>query len=531
MGSCKEEGKRFCQTTSLKGVPRLMRNQPALLRTIWTVAVISFLLLTLYQAFLIITKYYRFPTVTKITEKSTDFSEAPDIAICNSHPLSFLSDEAKNNNMSSLKEFHQHLDALTNCSNCSTEELEGRSILQEELSSPYGYYQFIGKEMAKAVSHHQDDILVECKLVILKGTSFIHVPCEGRVNITHHMSVNNFNCYHVHAAVPTYGFSFVSYIDNMDDINGMDLDFESGINTNTGMVIYLLEKQTLWSSSTMQTWLSPGTFNNVQFVVQKKDSPGTPYETCQIKEEVRIIDSFKMSYTPCINFCEETEIAKVCKCKDPTVMSFLDKFGLMTDLPYCGNLTAPKEMVLKYKSCADKNASKRVEYCAGSCPVTCSSLRYTPSLSSTPWPSHHSLKSFYKMYIKGRRYESHFTSAWQQMLNGSKQQLYDLANKNFVKYQIIPTDFRYLQIENVPQVTLSNLLSQLGGTFNLLSGISVFVFIEILELFIRLCSSDKSSQHIDSNKTDKKKIEDQLTKKDLNNEKQPINTISSLTSF
>ena len=75
-----------------------------------------------------------------------------------------------------------------------------------------------------------------------------------------------------------------------------------------------------------------------------------------------------------------------------------------------------------------------------------------------------------------------------------------LIEENFVQVEFVPQYLVYLELIEVPRYTISSMVGTLGGGLNLWTGVTVLVFIEICETFMRIVKRACGGNKTDENK-------------------------------
>ena len=121
-------------------------------------------------------------------------------------------------------------------------------------------------------------------------------------------------------------------------------------------------------------------------------------------------------------------------------------------------------------------------------------------MTYAPWPTSPYHDNFYDMYISGRPYEPYFTSLRTRTLrNASKEDLLndkELVSQNFLGLLMYSGKQLMMNYQAIPQVSLIAFLSQIGGALNLWAGITIVVFIELLELGFRTIADWRKSKTV-----------------------------------
>ena len=104
MKKVKEHLKQYGQTTSIKGISRIIKSQHSALKILWLIALLFGASIAIYGLVSLVSSYLKYETITQISHCSDCRLEFPDVTLCNLNPLSL---------MSQFKEdFLQHYDYL-----------------------------------------------------------------------------------------------------------------------------------------------------------------------------------------------------------------------------------------------------------------------------------------------------------------------------------------------------------------------------------------------------------------------------------
>ena len=89
-----EKAKQFCLTTSVKGIPRAVKSKTKLIRVLWSVCVVGFLVMAFFQTAALTIEYLSHGVTTSLVEYQVDFLghtdhsvQLPDITLCNTNPF------------------------------------------------------------------------------------------------------------------------------------------------------------------------------------------------------------------------------------------------------------------------------------------------------------------------------------------------------------------------------------------------------------------------------------------------------------
>ena len=163
----------------------------------------------------------------------------------------------------------------------------------------------------------------------------------------------------------------------------------------------------------------------------------------------------------CLELCLQREIVQVCKCY------FLKYLRISRFDEPCLNLSQ-----LECVNVQSKHASVG-ECAARSCPLECESVTYDVGVSSATKPTvnyFNNLPAEYKYY-----YQEYLT-----LLNQSLT--YELFKSLYVSMNVYYPSLQYTQISETPKTSMSDLLSQVGGSLGMFISFSVFTFFELVEV-------------------------------------------------
>ena len=81
----RSEFRKFGETVSVRGVPRIFKSQATFVRVCWLIAVLASSALLLWQLSKVFIKYYSYPISTSF-EEGRDLPVFPDVTVCNLNP-------------------------------------------------------------------------------------------------------------------------------------------------------------------------------------------------------------------------------------------------------------------------------------------------------------------------------------------------------------------------------------------------------------------------------------------------------------
>ena len=160
----KSEITKFCENTSVKGIPRVVKSPTKLLRAIWLVTVLLCMSIAFWQTSEIVIEFSGYPVTTTITEKNreeienenlTDYKSLltfPTVTVCNTNAFS--------TNLSQYDGVLTFDDYIEKVNSMFPNSQKG---FVQALRTSRAYGAFIGKDAVMKASHKQDNMIVSCQ--------------------------------------------------------------------------------------------------------------------------------------------------------------------------------------------------------------------------------------------------------------------------------------------------------------------------------------------------------------------------------
>ena len=385
-------GKRiqqFCQKTSVKGIPRILRTKSYFMRTIWTVSVTCFLSIAVYISFSLSSDYFKYRSVTSLREYNIDVSGSsstsvrlPDITLCNMNPFSIstynLTDEL------SLEKYHKKVLSMTICDNCSAEQTQRMEELKAELLTTSGYYIQIDSKNARRVSHKKEAFIASCYISILSGMHPRRVPCNGIVEIQNYYDHRYYNCFTLKVAQSTshdlyHGVILVLQLNNNLQVVEQQQFLTPHIipGQASGAVMLLHQQDQLPMMTRDNIHLPSGFFTSLRLRYLRRTRLPEPYGSCKADMERNYQQAM------CFSICVQTLIYNNCGCVDFTNYNFLE----IAPVPPCLTLKNSIESLHRKWDCVREMRLNATLQCKDACPIPCEEMTYHHDVSNlTPTP-------------------------------------------------------------------------------------------------------------------------------------------------
>ncbi|ELU14145.1 hypothetical protein CAPTEDRAFT_203499 [Capitella teleta] len=490
------ELRRFCETTSMKGVSRAVNQKnSSALRVMWSVAVFLLFGYVCYQSYMLLDDFFQYHVITSSKEGNPNLHMSPVITLCTMRHIP-ASKQAQHPDVTSAAEYIKLIGDMMVCQD--GEDCEHIESLRVELWSISGYISYIGLHNASLISHSADGFVLNCYLTVARGITIRTIPCGDFFQIQRHYVLSAFTCFdfsrnpNSNTTVDgyVYGLDLLIYVDSaapygLDSLHRME-------SSKSGILGSISSHGVRDISSLEMTGfhIPIGSHVEVETHPLVRSREGPPYGDCRNYSDLKDLTGEQA----CHNKCFEKIISQMCECQEPE--SPISKETPLDDRPFCLDAKLPREAVIENINC--RREAMRPKTCFESCPPSCTEVRFKPQIHSNPWPGFDDMNDIYNSYIKGSAMEPKFAAVGDALsLNCSSEfeclwklnRASLLLKSNFARVSVKQVDRKVLYLVDSKKTTVVTLMSTLGGALNLWSGISAMLILEILEVIYRLLSA------------------------------------------
>lgn len=412
----KKELQRFCQTTSVKGIPRAAKAEHKGICVTWMIAVVMMLSLASYQVSMLIIEYLEYPTYTVTNENVMhphhDKPVLPSLTLCNENPFSSLKPPVSIFGLPTLDDYYNLVDQMTQCPGCDAQATQNMMLMNKLMRTQTAYFQNLGVEHSQLLGHDVQNFIISCKEMVFLGLTFVERVCTELVNITLSPDVDFFNCYRVNLPndydMDTYGMisgvALVLYLDNINN-NQLNLinsdDSLTAPVTKFGAIAVPTHSEGTAFPALDGTQLPAGISAKIQLKTETHQRLKAPYGECE-DSDVHGYEGMKM----CISDCFQRLTRRDCNCTDGRMVKHMET----PQKPFCLKVdqSNPAQVVANYLCGTDNLRSEPVIECLHACPQACREYGYSFETSFSKWPNPSSMHTFYNDYISGKEYEQNF---------------------------------------------------------------------------------------------------------------------------
>ena len=492
--------------TSLKGVPRALKAEKCPNKYLWWISTALFIGLAVWQVERLVDGYLQYNYAikeTRLSEKEgTHTSEVinPDLTFCNLNP--FHGDAYSTMERHGLKDlfYYKHsVKNLTECVGCSDDDRELHSMVRRELLMPRGYFASVGPTFASRLSHKRQDFIAACYI----RESRTVIPYERHCTdglFTELIHPDYYSCWTM--KVPENknsnyeSLSFVLHLNNFftDQYDHLSINHERG--QLLGALLVIHTAGTFPSPENDAIFLQPGGFMDIKLTVHGRQRLGVPYDLCTNDENIKNT-SWLYTRDACISHCLETNVSMKCGCRT------LDHLGVLakqTSPPFCLDSNVEQPELRRRVRCNVNHTEAYMQKCDENCPRPCKQFTHIPKMSSARWPPDPFSPDFYQRFIKNKSYEmmyegleAYFGTYFKESNVSdwiSQDQILSTLERNFLRVDIQMNHIDIILYKDIATTSLTTLISNLGGTLNLFAGITIVLFVEIIDMLI-LCLCDR----------------------------------------
>ena len=520
MAGFKEEIQTTLRLSSMKGVPRIVTSPNLLQRRLWICAILFFLGCCMCHVSTNALAYLKFPKVVTINQVAMNFLDPnatvpfPTVSICNVNPFTSNISVYKENGIPLPKEFHRKVLDITSCMNCTIGENITMETLRTSLLSLRGYYQYIGKENMTKIGHKH--LVAHCNALVASSSAHVAIPCKKLTENYTYIHPDHGLCYAFNAKSTekhlVIGYQFILHLDSSFDNTNSEFDPDSFFIQNAGAKISTFEPQSLPNDLRAFTLAGPGRTTVSELAITRVDRLPTPYSErdCVDIENAEWIKldnrSFNLNYMSCFGACTVRYVQDQCNCTDMNLLHIPEieskRYG------YCTSINQPTEELFKKADCSERVKGAGALHCQKECWEPCKEIKYKLSTSYTRWPLPSQTGTFYTKFIKNKPFEyqyNHKAEIYKRLAAGDdsvseSDRFYalKLIEDNFASVSMYSYSLYYTHFKDEPKLGIAALFSQLGGSLNLWSGITVLIFVEIIDLVIRLKQKSKEESSTQS---------------------------------
>ena len=378
----KEETKTYLLSTSVKGIPRVLKGRTLLHKTIWLMAVILGCGIGTFQVSELVHDYLNY-NVTSTMSIATDYSTFPDITLCS---LGVSNEQDI---------FHEYLaDVRTMYDNMAT--IPTLQWVQGYMSSPQAFIQNRDSYIEGGGSPYQKQMIVEC---VWQSDSIGFIKCNGSAFHKYRFNTRYSIC--IKITLPEAEKD--SSINNADSVSQWTGILYLGDFINSTITRYNIEPIPMFSTGIIAfihppgslpsegIIVSPGTYSTIDVSAHRWRHLSQPYSDCKSiyedhedSEYAIIMSSLltggqKYSKAVCENIYYQSLCISQCNC---LTTKYYASPKQRQNYSMCVNLESNLNLLLGRISCSTAYIRQiNEEHLKKICPEQCEEVTYTNTLS------------------------------------------------------------------------------------------------------------------------------------------------------
>ena len=446
MSSAKHPLRNFLESTSVKGVSKIVKTKSAVLRFLWTIAVLFGGAVAIFFLYGIFALYLSFSVTMNVVEVRDSSLKFPSLTLCNLNPFA--------NTQVDDREIKDHIGEEVIPVHLTAPKLTEEAMILHRLMAPWAMFENLvlrnfqendkASDFVVTCSWDSDQLSDEHECVASSTTDIF----KSRYGYCHTFAPPQ-NASYIHT------FSAILFIDNTHVVVPplYKLTHEQPFAAGAYLAVH---KEGTYPDFSQGTVLQAGENTHVYLSTTRRRYLPTPYSSCSPESSLEGTTGYKYSRDACLELCFQRIIRNQCGCTDGGTHSFPTLLHNVGNYETCGYIHPNKTThdnaatILQRLRCVHQILLQS-DLCDDECPTMCVEDRFSLSGDRTPWPHEGYQLGFWKYYINLSSFGHHFEvygDIYRDYLNdsaGNYQRLTELDTmaRNFL--QVIP-------IYNIPHL-------------------------------------------------------------------------------
>jgi hypothetical protein len=438
----------WSNTFTAQCYPKIFQNNSnKCLQLTWSLIFILFSCLTCWFVILGIVDYLEYEVVTKIRIHTGKEIVFPLITLCNANPFT----SNKSNHLLKSMQDEGQLNYFSDNNNRWT------GYTSYAMNKAFSFSDEKKQELGFSISQS------------LKECLFYSKPCMAS-DFTWRFNYRYGNCFqfdphkvvkHAHLSENMYGiYMTLGYLENKNEYPGYPSD---------GLKIFI-HNGTEFGSNDVEIFMETGKQMKIDLSKTLTYRQPSPYSDCQDLSSFKseIYDYIKSSNNGqyrqkiCFNLCFQRFIIEKCQCFSTFYSIFNNEFTKQIKPCYDSNqIKCTNNMIANYSNNIE-------ETCANECPLECEYITYETAMSQLDYPNRQHFDDLKKRF---KEYEN---------------MSIDEYKKTHLRLNIHFKSNDYAEIREMPKTSAIELISNLGGVLGIFLGLSIFSFVEVFEILLRI---------------------------------------------
>ncbi|THD25780.1 FMRFamide-activated amiloride-sensitive sodium channel [Fasciola hepatica] len=533
--------RQFCETTSLRGVPRIVNTRDSKRRLLWVVFVAVFFVGCITCLTFIINQYLEFDVIHQPKKLSDSPRPFPSVTLCNLRPFSTRDiRKLKAAGVVPVDMYFENLKRMI---------FRLKSETRKHMTMLWTFAAYLSNLPQTVdqndLGHSLGDIVKRCSILYKSGSLTRGTECtkSGFWEKTQDRVFHNCYTYTVfeNRMNTTVNMEMVLYLDNLvEQTDCFDCQDRVMASQLTGARLLLHPRASYPRVAEDGINLMPGTLTDIRFSVNEWSMMEPPHGRCsRITPDVISFNRVNYSYSEeaCEQATQQERIVERCNCltQDLPVPTHLMNKGLkmcqdfkfpathavLNDLNLTSQLYFNDTVIDNYvhfAGCSAKTGTELDSQNIG-CRPACLRYTYKPSITAAQWPTKTFLTWFVNKFLNEKnrtlldpahnlsksdrishqeRFEglhhlltpyreiSRLTNSGQLDEATDKLMHLQIVERNFLSIVISRPNFDLERVEEKAVVSLTSLFSQIGGLLSIWVGLTFVCIVELVELVLNV---------------------------------------------
>ena len=334
--SLKTTLRKFGETTSIKGIGRLIKSGSIFVRVMWLFAVIIGMTVATYQTTLLLNGYFSYKMTTESREIYAN-PQFPDITLCNLNPLSV----SKVSGMD-MQDYFDEIDRVLRSEELRSmlkyPESKVNKLVLPQIISSSGFFQNVNF-MNQSVGS-LDKFVLSCKVYNWQWKEISTNDSEACMSIiSMYFSPDYYMCFRLQISVRDQsrvrGMALVLYLNDVSKYSFKYINTDLLHTSASGVRVNIHPRDTLPDSKDGVN-VPPGQETNIMIHAKYRTKLKSPYSTCQDTDILnKSRGQYKYTVSACDDLCYQDMIIKRCGCTAAHILSLPDQHSR---LQFCGKL-------------------------------------------------------------------------------------------------------------------------------------------------------------------------------------------------
>ena len=491
--------KSFCAETTAHGFGNLVKqNKPLSYKITWGFIVVIVLTGSVLHLTSVITTYLEHGSYesSKVSQETPRF---PYVTVCNTQGIS------RAHFMTHIRtpdsELLQYMN-LVQSSADAIAELENNSGIDLEslMRGPISFFGNFNVSTMIDLGHNLQDLILKCR--------HSNDDCLSQASFEQTVTQSFASCYTYICGTsedkstvgPIDGLSFILYLESTASNFRNDRPYSphSNILNSFGARITIHDHDTFPLVAQNGIDILLGHSTSISIKESRINKLSEPWGKCTKRRKLDDFAKYDYTMDTCIVVCRTKYVINKCGCY---ITLKPDSFQ-ESSIRHCSfydNLTVTFDQFLEKSQCVqhafksfmiEKGGRKSCE-----CYEKCEYRIFDKVLSQSIWPASPFNLDFFNIYVGGRLDRESLIAyqdlgdQYREALNGTNMDTFtELVYENFARVNIYFESTNVLRRTQVSSMTLTDMFANIGGTIGLWAGLSIVTMVEVMFLFVKICT-------------------------------------------